>query len=116
MPAVKFAIFLVFALASACSSDKSANLRGYHLSGRVVDDFSSSGLSGVRVELLMDTLYSASGSTDGDGDFSLGLQSDVPLGEVRATKSGYQTTASSVFFDTRERHMTLRLRPEPAAQ
>lgn len=83
----------------------------YELAGKVVEDGSGRGISGARVTFTSDTLYGASTRTDGDGRYEMAVDTDVPFGQVRATKSGFQPVEATVYFDTSPRRIDLRMRP-----
>jgi hypothetical protein len=105
---------LIAAALSVISSSCTENTRTqtYELSGGVRDDFSSRPIASARVTFVSDTLYMQSTTTDDDGEYEMLVESDVPLGQVRAEKTGYAAAEASVFFDTVARRVELRLRPE----
>jgi len=84
----------------------------FELSGVVVEDLESAALGGATVTFTSDTLYMAQTSTDGDGHYEMVVSSDVPFGQVKAQLAGFQPAEATVFFDSPERRIDLRLRRE----
>ncbi len=71
---------------------------------------SGDGIGGVNLVFTGDTLYRGDATSNGDGSFTINLESDVPIGELRGEREGYQTAITTVFFDSPERQVTLRMR------
>lgn len=86
------------------------------LSGRITDAVSRRPLGGATVRFTSDTLYTAQTRSDADGHYEMVVETDVPLGQVRAERAGYQPAEATVFFDTPQRRVDLALRPIAPAE
>ena len=103
------AVALALMVLAGCE-DETAPLDIYELSGTVTEDRSGSDVGGARITFTSDTLYTTATTTDGDGHYEMLIESDVPFGQVRAEKAGYQTVEETVYFDTRTRRVDLVMR------
>lgn len=101
--------FSLSALQLACASDPPTSER--ELSGIVRDRLSGARIAGVTVSFTSDTLYRESTRTDGDGHYEMVIETDVPLGQVRAEHAAYQVAEATVFFDAPTRTINLDLLP-----
>lgn len=99
-------------LAIACASEPPTSQKD--LSGVIRDRLSGKRISGASVRFQSDTLYSASTRTDDDGHYEMVVESDTPLGQVRAEHADYQPSEKTVFFDTNERVIDIDLLPVPS--
>ncbi|MCA9602726.1 MAG: carboxypeptidase regulatory-like domain-containing protein [Myxococcales bacterium] len=95
---------------AACDDGGNGVTTSYELSGKVTDAVSGKALKGVKVRFTSDTLYSDSTTTDEDGWYEMGVESDEPFGQVRAEKSGYAPAEATVYFDTKSRRIDIRMR------
>lgn len=84
------------------------------LSGVVRDRLSGARISGAVVSFTSDTLYRQTSRTDGDGHYEMIVETDTPLGQVRAEHAAYQPAEATVYFDAPERTIDLTLLPVPA--
>lgn len=106
------AIGLAFMGLAGCAAEEPAT-RTFEVAGRVVEDSSGRGISGARVTFVSDTRYESSTRTDSDGRYEMAVDSDVPFGQVKATKSGFQPVEATVYFDSSPRRVDLRMRARP---
>ncbi len=102
-------ILVVLTLGLGCASEPTAEEK--ELSGVVRDRLSGSRISGATVTFTSDTLYSQSTRTDGDGHYEMIVETDTPLGQVRAEHASYQPAETTVYFDAPERTIDLALLP-----
>lgn len=102
-------ILVVLTVGLGCASDPVASEK--ELSGVVRDRLSGARISGATVTFTSDTLYDESARTDGDGHYEMIVETDTPLGQVRAEHPGYQSAEATVFFDAPERTIDLALLP-----
>jgi len=93
----------------ACASDPPTSQK--ELSGIVRDRLSGARISGATVSFTSDTLYRESTRTDGDGHYEMVIETDTPLGQVRAERSTHQPAEETVFFDAPTRTINLSLLP-----
>ncbi|NOY93031.1 MAG: carboxypeptidase regulatory-like domain-containing protein [Deltaproteobacteria bacterium] len=84
---------------------------GFELEGRVRDEFSREGLSGADVTFTSDTGLSTRTRTGSGGRYRMSVLSDVPFGQVRAEREGYNPAEVTVYFDGSDRVIDLDLRP-----
>jgi hypothetical protein len=104
-------ILVVLTLGLGCASDPAASEK--ELSGVVRDRLSGSRISGATVRFTSDTLYTQSTRTDDDGHYEMIVETDTPLGQVRAEHPDYQAAETTVYFDAPERTIDLALLPIP---
>lgn len=105
------ALVALLAVASLGCEDEAITDR-FQLFGVVRNRTSGARVSGVTVTFTSDTLFRASARTNGDGFYEMAVETDVPFGQVRATRDGFLPSETTVFFDTPERRIDLELRPE----
>ena len=94
---------------SSCADE--GPVESFELSGFVHDDLTGEGIDDATVTFVSDTLFEASTTTSGNGFYEMGVETDVPFGQVRAEKEGYRPAEATVFFDTNVRRIDLRMRP-----
>lgn len=103
MRALAFVILL-------CGCADSAPTEFFELAGYVLDIDTDAPIEGARVTFRSDTRYTASGTSDDDGRYAISVETDTPFGQVRAEKDGYSPGEETVFFDSPERRVDLRMR------
>jgi len=108
---VAVAALLVAGLAS-CDAKPGAT---HDLSGYVTDSDTGAPVAGVMVSFRSDTLRAYDTTTDGSGLYRLLIDTDVPFGQVKATKDGYDPVESSVYFDTDIRRVDLPMHKQASA-
>lgn len=108
-------IALAFAaLAGAgCEETEGPDMSTGRVHGSVRDAESGATLKGVRVRFISDTLDEVEGRSNGEGHYSLQVESRTPHGRLEAKKGGYETRVVSVYLDAPEVRIDLRLNPEP---
>ncbi len=82
----------------------------YEVAGRITDAATGDGVSGAAITFVSDTLYTDTTRTGSGGHYEMAVESDVPFGQVRAERDGYQPAETTVYFDTRSRRIDLVLR------
>lgn len=93
----------------ACATDPPTTEK--ELSGLVRDRLSGARISNATVSFTSDTLYRESTRTDGDGHYEMVIETDTPLGQVRAEHPAHQPAEATVFFDAPTRTINLELLP-----
>lgn len=88
----------------------------YRVSGYVRDLATGEGIGGVDVTFTSDTLRTGNTRTSGNGAYAITVRSDVPFGQVRATRDGYIPDERTVYFDASDRRVDLGLREAPPAE
>ncbi len=92
----------------ACGSDPVGERR--ELSGFVTILGSGERVGGATVTFTADTLLQAETTTNGNGFYEMVVRTDVPFGQVRATKAGHQPGEETVLWDTNERRVDVQMR------
>lgn len=106
------AIAVLALMGSAASCTTNSSTSTYSINGYVTDVLTNAPLSGASVTFTSDTLFTADATTDEDGLYEMTVTTDSPFGQVRAELGGYQAVDATVLFDTSERRIDLKMRPE----
>jgi hypothetical protein len=92
-------ILLVGLLALGCGDDEQAIGEAARISGTVRDEASGGRLKGAHVVFTSDTLETAEGRTNDDGEYHLTVATRAVNGRIQASKKGYRDTTVSVYLD-----------------
>lgn len=103
-------LFTASCLVGACASETA--VEDYEVSGYVTDRDTGAAIENATVSFVSDTRFSAATRTDEDGLYQMAVETDRPFGQVTANADGYETSDTTVFFDTRTRRIDLTLRSE----
>lgn len=107
-------VALLFSLSAthfACATEPPTSAK--ELSGVIRDRLSGNRISDATVSFTSDTLYREATRTDGDGHYEMVIETDTPLGQVRAEHASHQPAEATVFFDAPTRTINLTLLPNP---
>lgn len=100
---------------SSCGGGDDEAFDDHEIEGTVVDEFTSRGISGAKVQFVSDARERADAVSRKDGKFTLHVEvSDgVRFGTLEASHDGYTDSAPvSVYFDGSALHTQLKLRPK----
>ena len=102
-------LLLGAAVAGGCGDTNPTG--SFELTGRVLEVNSEAPVSGALVIFRSDTLYTNQDRTSGGGWYEMGIETDSPFGQVRAEHPGYIPDEETVFIDTTQRRVDIRLVP-----
>ncbi len=102
--------------AAAVGGCESSPTEAFELSGLVTDERTSAPIEGAAVTFVSDTGYNAATTTNSNGEYAFGIETDHPFGQVRAEAAGYRPGEASVFFDAPSRRIDLALIPDRSSE
>ncbi|MFT3921739.1 MAG: carboxypeptidase-like regulatory domain-containing protein [Myxococcales bacterium] len=96
---LRFGALAGLLLTSSCGADNEDVGEAGKISGIVRDEATGARLKNAHVIFTSDTLETADGHTDDDGEYDITVTSRSVNGRIEATKQGYLARTVSVFLD-----------------